>query len=76
MARYPGKTYQSPRSVRAGMARMLSDRMQAVEDLEESEFKTRIWAFTQILSALRLERDIRVEEQYEEIIRRLDAKGL
>lgn len=58
------------------MARMLSDRMLEVEDLEESEFKTRMWAFAQILSALRLEKDVNIEEKYDEILRRLDAKGL
>jgi len=71
-----GITYQSPRKVRLVMASMIEDYRNGETELERDEFKTLIWALSQILAALKLEKEIKIDAKYDEIIRRLEAKGL
>ena len=76
MARPKGVTFQSPRQVRVAVARLINSYRDGSLDMDVNELKSLVWSYSQLLSALKLEKDFKIEDDIVEIKRRLDAKGL
>lgn len=74
MAGLPGKTYPTPKSIRLAMARIVEDYRLGSSHYDQSEYRAIMWGFTQILSALKLEKELDIEKRLEELEARIDGR--
>ena len=63
MAMRAGKTYGTPKAVRLMMARLFEEYRLDSSDYELSEIKSMLWMLGQILTALKVEKDMDIEKR-------------